>query len=133
MGLRALSGCREPAPLAPLPSPSALAVIKQAPTSPAFAALEPGPEVALSLPGPELLVPDQPWLRSLRSWAGALIAVSDPRDGIGGSYRVDPMDRPERAHAVPLVLPGTKRVIDVAMQGDTPVALVVTDDGLRLH
>src|SRR5690348_2461752 len=102
------SGCREPAPLAPLPSASAPAVITQPPTSPALAALEPGTEVALSPPGPKLIVRDQPWLRSIRSWAGALVAVGDPRDGVGGSYRIGPIDRPERAHAVPLVLPGTK-------------------------
>jgi hypothetical protein len=50
-------------------------------------------------------------------WDGALVAVGDLRDGFGGSYRLEPIDRPERTRAVHLVLPGTKRVVDVAMDG----------------
>src|SRR6185312_450580 len=38
----------------------------------------------------------------------------------------------ERARAVPLVVPGTERVRDVATYGETPVALVKTGNGLAL-
>src|SRR5689334_2553484 len=93
------SGCREPAPLAPPPSAAAPVLITEPPAPPALAAPEPEPEVALLPPGPELVVPDQPWLRGIRGWDGALVAVGDSHDGEGGSYRIEPIDRPERARA----------------------------------
>jgi hypothetical protein len=121
-----LTACREPAPLAPLPGASASVIAKP----PALPVPGPEPEVALSSPAPELVVRDQPWLRGLRSWDGVLVAVGGARGD--GAYRIEPIDRPELTRAVPLVLPGTNRVVDVAMLGDTPAALVITGGGLAL-
>lgn len=126
------SGCRAPAPQAPPLRPSAPALSTPLPAAPVANAPEPEPEVALAAPGPGLVVRGQPWLRGVRAWDGGLIALGDARDGAGGSYRLEPIDRPERTRAVPLVVPGTKRVVDVAMEGDTAAALVVTGDGLAL-
>lgn len=83
-------------------------------------------------PGPDLIVRNQPWLRGIRAWDGAIVALGDARGGEGGLYRVEPLDRPERARAVPLAIPGAKSVVDIAMMGDTAVALVSTAGGLAL-
>jgi hypothetical protein len=87
--------------------------------------------VPLVEPGPDLVGDGATWLHGIRRWDGGIIALGDVRSG-DPSYRLEPIAPPEATRAVPLLIPGAARVVDVAMRGDTPLALVATARGLAL-
>jgi hypothetical protein len=130
----ALIGCREntSSPTSPTAQASTLRRPPIAGPRSTSAIDVPGLDVDVPLvpPSPALFVRDQFSLRGLRTWDGALVAMGDRRGG--GPYQIDLADRLERARVVPLDLPHTERVLDVATLGETPVALVRTRGALAL-
>lgn len=77
-------------------------------------------------PGLVTLTYDQPLVTALRSWDGGLVAVAEHL------YRLDPFGHPGTTRGARITIPGATRVVDVAMYGALPVALVETSRGLAL-